>query len=459
MSKEYTKINVNIGGCKNCLSSIHHVIGIYGGIEKYTVNFEAKVISVHPIHAKRVISLLNAIGWNIEYVDNHPSVPSQFKEAEMNDDLHFLPLLEKDLEVGSASLCKRICLDNNHSISTQQNLCTMASKLVSILPHEVECCRSHLIPGWCVLVHSGPHLSKINQYLQTFLPLPEKLNHIKRIDSCRSNRSGSTYVFLNIAESRFTWLDANHFIASMIESLNLNSSENEIINTSPTPCWLPLHPPLTRNHQVIYSFCSKSREKNFSSFMNLSLKPIVMGWPCILRACPELEELLIVGRDLLSSYFSKLELERHSSWLERVTDLSKKTTEISGVHPQSCAGLGGPVCAAIIVDPETDIALAESTTATADTSYLDHAVLLAVSSVATLKRKAENQYSEIYLCTGLDVYVSLEPCLMCGMALLHNRIRQVFCCQRLKGSGAFTNASRLHVQEQLNHHFRVFAPL
>ncbi|VDQ01703.1 unnamed protein product [Trichobilharzia regenti] len=369
-------------------------------------------------------------------------------------------------------MCKKKRVDNDLSTATYQNPCTTASELIAILPHEVECCRLHLIPGWCVLVKSGPYLSKINRYLQTFLPLSEKFNHIKRIDSCRSNGSGSIYVFLQIAKPSYTWLDASQTITSMIDSLNINSSDDKdnndknnenIITTTPTPCWLPFYAPLTRKHQTLYS-CSNTSSKGInrlSLVKSSSLQPIVMGWPCTLRASPELEELLMVGKDsLTSSYFTQSELERHSSWLKRVTMLSKKSTNLSHTHPQSCAGFEGPPCAAIIVNPETNMALAESTTSTAtvDSSCLDHAVLLVVSAVANLKKTPEKQYSEIYLCTGLDAYVSLEPCLMCGMALLHNRIRRVFCCQRLKERGAFTNASRLHVLEQLNHRFRVFAP-
>lgn len=97
---------------------------------------------------------------------------------------------------------KRKRLDG-HLIMKRNNHCIIASELVAILPHEVECCRPHLVPGWCVAVHSEHHLSKINQYLQSFVPLPGELSHIKRIDSCRSYENKSTYVFLQIAKSRF----------------------------------------------------------------------------------------------------------------------------------------------------------------------------------------------------------------------------------------------------------------
>ncbi|KAK4469615.1 hypothetical protein MN116_007149 [Schistosoma mekongi] len=459
MSEEYTKINVNIGGCKNCLFSFHHLIGKYADIKQYTVNSEENFVSIHPVYTKRVTNLLRFIGFDIGDVNNHLQVYDEDSKAEYNDDRYFLPEFYDDYLINFIA-CKRKRIDNDYCTLEQDNHCISASKLIAVLPHEVECCRSHLVPGWCVAVYSGD-LRKINQYLQSFEPLPEELRHIKRIDSCRSYENKSTHVFLQIATSRYTWLDANETLSSMVDSLRLDSSDHQFISTSPIPCWIPLCSPITRKHQLLYSFSDDvSQEKKFLSFTNSLSKPVILGWPCTLRACPELERLVNVGQNSLLSCFSELELERHSSWLKRVSTLSKKAQELSDLHPQSCAGINGPACAVIIVDPESNSPLAESTTSvvTSDTSYLDHAVLLAVSAVAKLKRDIGNQYSNFYLCTNLDAYVSLEPCLMCGMALLHNRIRRVFCCQKLEGNGAFTNITRLHVREQLNHHFRVFAP-
>ncbi|CAH8504999.1 unnamed protein product [Schistosoma curassoni] len=458
MSDEYTKINVSIGGCKNCVSCLHHLLEKYADIKEYIISSEENLISIHPVYVKRVTSLLKFVGLDIKDVDNHLSVYSKDSKAESNDDIYFLPELDDNSQINSmASKRKRL---DGHLIMRRNNHCIIASELVAILPHEVECCRPHLVPGWCVAVHSEHHLSKINQYLQSFVPLPGELSHIKRIDSCRSYENKSTYVFLQIAKSSYTWLDANETLKSMVDLLQLNSSDHQFISTSPTPCWIPLHAPITRKHQLLYSFSNESQEKRFSSFKNSLNEPIILGWPSTLRACPELEELVNVGRSLSLSCFSDLELKKHSLWLKRVSTLSKQVQELSDIHPQSCAGVDGPACAVIIVDPKSNIALAESTTPTitSDISWLDHAALLAVSAVAKLKQNTGNQYSDSYLCTGFDAYFSLEPCLMCGMALLHNRIRRVFCCQKLAGDGAFSNTSRLHVQEQLNHRFRVFSP-
>lgn len=63
--------------------------------------------------------------------------------------------------------------------------------------------------------------------------------------------------------------------------------------------------------------------------------------------------------------------------------------------------------------------------------------------------------SEPYLCTGYDLYVTREPCIMCAMALVHSRISRVFYGSQHQ-EGALGSKYKLHVQHGINHHYEVF---
>lgn len=61
-----------------------------------------------------------------------------------------------------------------------------------------------------------------------------------------------------------------------------------------------------------------------------------------------------------------------------------------------------------------------------------------------------------YLCTGYDIYLSKEPCLMCSMALVHSRAKRIFFCKQNTANGALMSKIKLHTINELNHHFEVF---
>eukprot|EP00300_Choanocystis_sp_HF-7_P015876 c19208_g1_i4.p1 GENE.c19208_g1_i4~~c19208_g1_i4.p1 ORF type:complete len:129 (+),score=30.41 c19208_g1_i4:1-387(+) len=63
---------------------------------------------------------------------------------------------------------------------------------------------------------------------------------------------------------------------------------------------------------------------------------------------------------------------------------------------------------------------------------------------------------ELYLCSGYDLYTTLEPCIMCSMGLVHSRIRRVFYMQRNLEFGGLGGKLCIHTEPSLNHRFEVF---
>ncbi|XP_048227314.1 tRNA-specific adenosine deaminase TAD3 isoform X3 [Ricinus communis] len=61
-----------------------------------------------------------------------------------------------------------------------------------------------------------------------------------------------------------------------------------------------------------------------------------------------------------------------------------------------------------------------------------------------------------YLCTGYDIYMVWEPCTMCAMALVHQRIRRIFFAFPNPNAGALGSVYRLQGEKSLNHHYAVF---
>lgn len=60
-----------------------------------------------------------------------------------------------------------------------------------------------------------------------------------------------------------------------------------------------------------------------------------------------------------------------------------------------------------------------------------------------------------YRLADCDLYVTLEPCVMCAGAIMHARIRRVFFGARDPKTGACGSAIDLFAQSHLNHHAEV----
>lgn len=88
-----------------------------------------------------------------------------------------------------------------------------------------------------------------------------------------------------------------------------------------------------------------------------------------------------------------------------------------------------------------------------------HAPMLVVRAQARRQRdkRAEGAPpSEAYLCTGMDVTLTHEPCVMCAMALLHSRVRRVVYGRRDPAHGGLGSVESVHTLSSTNHRFRAW---
>ena len=124
----------------------------------------------------------------------------------------------------------------------------------------------------------------------------------------------------------------------------------------------------------------------------------------------------------------------------------------------------------VIVDSTTGQVLARSSSErtlqspAANDNPLATPTLLAIQAVSRLERTVATSHgigsstfqSGQYLCTGYDVYTTLEPTVFEAMALVHARIRRlVIGCRRNNSLGGLTDMT-VHGLPGTNHKYRVF---
>ena len=68
------------------------------------------------------------------------------------------------------------------------------------------------------------------------------------------------------------------------------------------------------------------------------------------------------------------------------------------------------------------------------------------------KRSRED---DAYLCQDCDVVLTMEPCIMCAMALVHSRVKRVAFWHSDMEFGGFGGRLALHQCQSLNHTVRV----
>jgi len=254
-----------------------------------------------------------------------------------------------------------------------------------------------------------------NNLLKLLTPLPPDLDHLKRIRSTKS--SDSLEILIGHDDPVVPEDDDNPILGLLVPSS---------IQKAPVPKFRPLT-----------SFQSKKSNEY---------------WPCNFHPDKDVEKLVSQNCG-----FSVEEMESITNNVETVM------TRFTQMKLQSCA----------VYDPNDKelVCIANSTS-----SLLKHSVMNCLEMLADTQKKADeetacdrkydsgeivckrivrNKHSD-YLCTGMDIFLSHEPCLMCAMALLHSRARRIYFVNDNLKNGGLSSVVKLHCLEGINHRFQVF---
>lgn len=309
-----------------------------------------------------------------------------------------------------------------------------------------------LMKGIAATLTSKKHTSVILKHLTEHLPL-EGMQHLKRVRSIDTLEGDKLQVLLFVGCLHGKYVDLCPTTAVQAELMN--EIKNFIYN--PVYVKIPTKRPLTREQ---FSVCKKY-------------------WPVSFHEDKYITQLVSCS---LFDESDLLEVEKHMKLAISVAKIGKRF--------DSTCKFG-----VVIINPRTntlvssafdlrnlEIELGEGILVK---HPLNHAVCVAIDLVARsqgggvynyrpyLKEKPETNdglyYNSLftqepnksldktdYICTGLDVYITKEPCVMCSMSLLHSRVRRVFYGSPHTGGGLGT-AYKLHARKDLNHRFEVFS--
>ncbi|KAM3821250.1 putative inactive tRNA-specific adenosine deaminase-like protein 3 [Vipera latastei] len=174
-----------------------------------------------------------------------------------------------------------------------------------------------------------------------------------------------------------------------------------------------------------------------------------------------------ISQALKGCLFSPLERNRMQSYMELAIQAAQQGAR-QGMEPIGAA----------VVDPATGRVLAVGHDCREGSNPLLHAAMVCIDLVAhshgggaygfrdypacTFLRADNTSQTPPpledglpYICTGYDIYLTREPCLMCAMALVHSRIQRVF-YGAPSPQGALGTTHHIHSRKDLNHRYEVF---
>ncbi|XP_059355411.1 probable inactive tRNA-specific adenosine deaminase-like protein 3 [Carassius carassius] len=277
--------------------------------------------------------------------------------------------------------------------------------------------------------------SRLVKELSLIYPLPG-LQHIKRVRACKDKSTSHPLEVIVCLASDVQVIDCKRvMLADLLHSQSLDSSGLG----EPFLVEIPANPPLTRPQ---FEKANKH-------------------WPTSFHEDKQVTSAL---RGQLFTADQKAKMQKYMTAAVEAAKISRK--------------LGMDAVGAVIVDPESEQIVAVGHDCKHGSHPLHHAVMVCIDLVACGQGGGAYSYEKYpacqfsssesfrnacnaketglpYICTGYDLYVTREPCVMCAMALVHSRINRVFYGAH-SPDGALGTKYKIHCQKDLNHHFEVF---
>uniref|UniRef100_A0A3Q3IN06 CMP/dCMP-type deaminase domain-containing protein n=1 Tax=Monopterus albus TaxID=43700 RepID=A0A3Q3IN06_MONAL len=291
-----------------------------------------------------------------------------------------------------------------------------------------------LIEAFAAPVLNKKETSRLVRELNILYPL-NGLQHIKRVRACKEKGSPHPLEVLVCLIG-----DAPDMKVTSIDSLLPPDGVRHDGLGEPFVVKVPARPPLTRTQ---FELASKH-------------------WPTSFH---EDKQVTVALRGELFSPPQKATMHMHMMTALTAAKAGKK--------------MGMEAVGAVVVNPATERIIAVGHDCRGD-NPLHHAVMVCIDLVArsqgggcysfdrypacrwispgsdTFPNVPDAEASfQPYICTGYDLYVTREPCVMCAMALVHSRIGRVF-YGTTSADGALGTKFKIHTQKDLNHHFEVY---
>ncbi|XP_028250022.1 putative inactive tRNA-specific adenosine deaminase-like protein 3 [Parambassis ranga] len=285
-----------------------------------------------------------------------------------------------------------------------------------------------LVEAYAAPIVNKKETSRLIRELHGLYPL-NGLQHIKRVRACKGK--GSPHP-LEVLVCRIS--DAPDMKVASIDSLLPSDRVNHDGLGEPFVVKVPTRPPLTRPQFELAS----------------------RHWPTSFH---EDKQVTVALRGELFSSHQKAMMHMYMMTALTAANAGKE--------------LGMEAVGAVVVDPvlERIIAVGHDCRGA---HPLHHAVMVCIDLVARSQGGGYYSFdsytackftpansnmcegdSQPYICTGYDLYVTREPCVMCAMALVHSRIGRVF-YGSASADGALGTKFKVHAQKDLNHHFEVY---